>query len=297
MRLHVTTTKLILSVLANPARFSYSLIRAAFLSRAAQSANITQHSARPSIHAAITLTTSTSEAYSFASAPCAIPATKSWSPEPSYPALRYSLPKFRTSAWSATRSSTITAGRSISTLWSALTTERAPVIVVHPNNPTGNYVKAARAHAVERLRPREWLSSPTKCSRILSSKKPEHRGPANLCEECRRYDIHHERPFQNRGLPQMKAAWLVASGPDDLKAALERLEVISDTFLSMNAPIQHALPNSSRTRHDIPTRLLSASAPISPDSTASSPRRKSCSRLQVEARLVRDRCTARHALR
>jgi aspartate/methionine/tyrosine aminotransferase len=43
------------------------------------------------------------------------------------------------------------------------------------------------------------------------------------------------------GLPQMKAAWIVATGPEaDL--ALERLEVIADTFLSMNAPVQCALP-------------------------------------------------------
>ena len=38
-------------------------------------------------------------------------------------------------------------------------------------------------------------------------------------------------------LPQMKAAWVACFAAD-----LERLEVISDTFLSMSAPIQHALP-------------------------------------------------------
>jgi alanine-synthesizing transaminase len=38
-------------------------------------------------------------------------------------------------------------------------------------------------------------------------------------------------------LPQMKAAWIASHTAD-----LERLEVISDTFLSMSAPIQHALP-------------------------------------------------------
>ncbi len=43
------------------------------------------------------------------------------------------------------------------------------------------------------------------------------------------------------GLPQMKAAWIVATGPER-KQALERLEVIADTFLSMNAPVQWALP-------------------------------------------------------
>jgi aspartate/methionine/tyrosine aminotransferase len=43
------------------------------------------------------------------------------------------------------------------------------------------------------------------------------------------------------GLPQMKAAWIVATGPEALPA-LDRLEVIADTFLSMNAPVQGALP-------------------------------------------------------
>jgi hypothetical protein len=39
----------------------------------------------------------------------------------------------------------------------------------------------------------------------------------------------------------MKAAWLVALGPNSDKA-LVRLEVLADTYLSMNAPVQHALP-------------------------------------------------------
>ena len=44
-------------------------------------------------------------------------------------------------------------------------------------------------------------------------------------------------------LPQMKAAWIAAFGPRrELKEALGRLEVVADTFLSMNAPVQCALP-------------------------------------------------------
>ena len=43
-------------------------------------------------------------------------------------------------------------------------------------------------------------------------------------------------------LPQMKAAWIACFGPACFAAATERLEVISDTFLSMSAPIQHAIP-------------------------------------------------------
>jgi len=45
------------------------------------------------------------------------------------------------------------------------------------------------------------------------------------------------------GLPQMKVAWLATSGPEALaKQAMERLEIIADTFLSMNTPMQLALP-------------------------------------------------------
>jgi aspartate/methionine/tyrosine aminotransferase len=52
------------------------------------------------------------------------------------------------------------------------------------------------------------------------------------------------------GLPQMKLGWIVASGPGHA-AALERLELIADTYLSVATPVQIALP-----------RLLSASAAV-----------------------------------
>ena len=43
-------------------------------------------------------------------------------------------------------------------------------------------------------------------------------------------------------LPQMKLSWIAAAGPQHLvDAAMARLEVIADTFLSVNAPTQWAL--------------------------------------------------------
>jgi alanine-synthesizing transaminase len=45
------------------------------------------------------------------------------------------------------------------------------------------------------------------------------------------------------GLPQMKVGWVVGLGPAEAqREAMGRLEVIADTFLSMNAPVQGALP-------------------------------------------------------
>jgi len=52
------------------------------------------------------------------------------------------------------------------------------------------------------------------------------------------------------GLPQMKAAWLIASGPQEWKReVLARLEIIADTYLSVNAPVQLAIPKFLELRH------------------------------------------------
>ena len=55
----------------------------------------------------------------------------------------------------------------------------------------------------------------------------------------------------------MKVAWIVASGPNaQLKDAMARLEVIADTYLSMNAPIQWAVSALLQQRKSIQKQLL-----------------------------------------
>ena len=45
------------------------------------------------------------------------------------------------------------------------------------------------------------------------------------------------------GLPQLKLGWMVAAGPEELvRPALERLEIICDTYLSVATPVQAGLP-------------------------------------------------------
>ena len=44
-------------------------------------------------------------------------------------------------------------------------------------------------------------------------------------------------------LPQMKLAWTVVSGPESaVQTAVDRLEIIADTYLSPSTPVQLALP-------------------------------------------------------
>jgi hypothetical protein len=81
----------------------------------------------------------------------------------------------------------------------------------------------------------------------------------------------------------MKVAWLVASGPEDLKGqALERLEVIADTYLSMNAPIQHALPVFLEQRRDFQLQVVSRAKENLDELDRQLSAQKVCSRLEVE---------------
>jgi aspartate/methionine/tyrosine aminotransferase len=55
----------------------------------------------------------------------------------------------------------------------------------------------------------------------------------------------------------MKFAWLAASGPEEIvRQAGARLEVIADTYLSMNAPVQLAAPVLLEQRKQVQPTLL-----------------------------------------
>jgi aspartate/methionine/tyrosine aminotransferase len=58
-------------------------------------------------------------------------------------------------------------------------------------------------------------------------------------------------------LPQMKLAWIVANGPPDaLREAEARLEIIADTYLSVSAPLAHALPALLESRRVLQPQIL-----------------------------------------
>ena len=81
----------------------------------------------------------------------------------------------------------------------------------------------------------------------------------------------------------MKAAWLIASGPDPLKKqAVERIEVVADTYLSMNAPIQLALPVFLQQRHGFQKQVLTRVRRNVGELDRQLMIRKACSRLEIE---------------
>src|ERR1035441_3710736 len=155
------------------------------------------------------------------------------------------------------------------------------VVVVHPNNPTGSYVQAAEV---------EMLNSFCR-----------ERGLAVIADEVfldyRLGNTAHASFAGNRGvrtftlsglskiaaLPQMKVAWVVTSGPQDEAAeAMGRLEVIADTYLSMNAPMQWATPVLLAQRKNVQPQLLERVKANLTELDRQLAAQKACQRLRVE---------------
>jgi alanine-synthesizing transaminase len=114
------------------------------------------------------------------------------------------------------------------------------IAVVHPNNPTGHWTRE-RAE-LEALCAEHGLALVVD-EVFLDYAMPGFEGRSFACAEHPALTFVLSGISKIAALPQMKAAWIAAFGPaGELAPALERLEVVADTFLSMNAPVQCALP-------------------------------------------------------
>ncbi|HUA16677.1 MAG TPA: pyridoxal phosphate-dependent aminotransferase [Verrucomicrobiae bacterium] len=84
-------------------------------------------------------------------------------------------------------------------------------------------------------------------------------------------------------LPQMKVAWVITSGPEEIVCeATARLEVIADTYLSMNAPMQWAVPVLLEQRKDIQQQLIARVRANLSELERQLAGQKACERLEVE---------------
>jgi aspartate/methionine/tyrosine aminotransferase len=134
----------------------------------------------------------------------------------------------------------------------AITERTRAVVLVHPNNPTGHYTKAEEGRelaAVCRERGLALIVDEVFLDYGLDFGLG-YEGVEDGGSEARTSFAGRELDVLTFvvsglskicGLPQMKSSWLLAKGPGAAEA-LARLEVLADTYLSMNAPVQLALP-------------------------------------------------------
>ncbi|MGA9565663.1 MAG: pyridoxal phosphate-dependent aminotransferase [Candidatus Korobacteraceae bacterium] len=207
------------------------------------------------------LTTSTSEAYSFVFRLLCDPGDAVLVPAPSYPLFDFladlndvKLVPYELvydHGWQIDFESLRTSAKRSQTTDSRC---RA-VLVVHSNNPTGSYVKRreiAELNQVCVANEMAIISDEVFLDYSLGDEAPTTFSSNN---EVLTFTLSGLSKIS--ALPQMKVAWIVANGPADTKAeALDRLEVIADTYLSMSAPLQLAVPAMLAERHNIQAQLL-----------------------------------------
>lgn len=113
------------------------------------------------------------------------------------------------------------------------------ILVVHPNNPTGSYL---RDFELERL---AGYGLPLISDEVFASYAHVEGVVATLGGNGRALTFVLDGLSKSAGMPQMKAGWIRVSGPG-AEEARERLELIADTYLSVSTPVQWALPGLLR---------------------------------------------------
>ncbi len=205
----------------------------------------------------IVLTTSTSEGYSWLFRLLCDPGDEVLIAQPSYPLfdLLATMDDVRLVPYPLLYDPGGSHGWSLDlhTLRQRITPRTRAVIVVHPNNPTGHFTSAAERAALAAFC-REHRLALIVDEVFLDYPQPGHEAAALSFAEGEQGALTFVLSGLSKiaALPQMKASWIVCLGPADARTeAMRRLEIIADTFLSMNAPVQHALPGWLRGRHAI----------------------------------------------
>jgi alanine-synthesizing transaminase len=194
----------------------------------------------------LVLTASTSEAYAFLFKLLCDPGDDVLVPEPSYPLFEHIayLEGVRLVSYSLAYDGEWHID--LASLRKARGERTRAAVLVHPNNPTGSYVKR------DELAVFAQLGLPLVSDEVFASfplqVDPRRSGSVLEYEDGLVFALGGLSKMA--ALPQMKLAWIALGGRDELVGeASRRLELIADTFLSVSTAVQLALPALLASRH------------------------------------------------
>jgi alanine-synthesizing transaminase len=187
----------------------------------------------------ILLTSSTSEAYSFLFKTLCDPGDEVAIPRPGYPLFEHlaGLENVHTSGYALAYDGAWHID--FDSLQGCLNSRTRAIVVVSPNNPTGSFLKREE---LERL---VSFGLPIISDEVFSefALRADARRARSVLETDEVLVFALGGLSKLAALPQMKLAWTSARGPKaELAEAFTRLELVADTFLSPNTPVQLALP-------------------------------------------------------
>jgi alanine-synthesizing transaminase len=205
---------------------------------------------------ALVLTTSTSEAYSYAFRLLCNPHDEILVPKPSYPLFDFLGDLHDVTLTPYLLQSAQGWFIDFESMERGITARTRAIVLVHPNNPTGSYVKAEeveRLNALCKERSLALIVDEVFLEYDLGAGKPRNSFVGN--REALTFTLSGLSKMA--ALPQMKVAWMMTSGPEELtQPALERLEIIADTYLSLSSPVQWAFPGLFMQRRTLQPQLV-----------------------------------------
>ena len=229
----------------------------------------------------IILTTSTSEAYSYIFRLLCNADDEILVPKPSYPLFEFladlqdvrliPYPLLYDHGWQI----------DFPSLYKSVTHRTRAVVVVHPNNPTGSFVRGEEVSALSGFCKEYGLA--IIADEVFLDYALDGAPRTSFAKNDEVLTFALSGVSKVSGLPQMKLAWMIVNGPPDAASdAMARLEVIADTYLSMSAPIQLAAPVLLDQRKNIQPLLLDRTRENLQELDRALLRQKSCQRLAVE---------------
>lgn len=189
------------------------------------------------------LTASTSEAYSFLFKLLTDPGDQILTPVPSYPLLEH----LAALELVTLRPFPLEFHRRWEVADVPVDAKTRAIVVVNPNNPTGSYVTRDEQDALARH------NLPIISDEVFLDYPLESRGTTFVRKDVLTFTLGGLS--KSAGLPHLKLGWIRVSGPGKAEA-LDALELIADSFLSVSTPVQAALPELLR----IAPRIRSAIA-------------------------------------
>jgi alanine-synthesizing transaminase len=207
----------------------------------------------------IHLTASTSEAYSFLFKLLADQGESVLAPQPSYPLFEflaalegvelrpYELHYVHPAGWRI----------DFDSVEKAVAPNTRAIILVSPNNPTGSFTKLSEVERLNAICARHDLA-------LIADEVfgdygfADDRGRAgSMVSNDSALTFVMSGLSKVLALPQMKLGWIVTNGPAGSRdEAIERLDFIADTFLSVSAPVQHSAREWLRLRQSMQGQIL-----------------------------------------
>jgi len=131
----------------------------------------------------------------------------------------------------------------IDSIGSAISNKTKAIVLINPHNPTGMFLRQNEYRGIAALAKENNLALIVDEVFIDYAFDEDEKRIASIAEKADVLTFSLNGISKMIGLPQMKLAWIIVNGPSSLVGgAVARLEIICDTFLSVNTPVQVALP-------------------------------------------------------